>query len=179
MQLNCCLSIYVYTFKHGLLSILVPEAFVCIGKQSMHRYTAGENAETMRPSLQTKLAICINTLPRRLWEHRGRDGGNNVRIGLCREDCEVFCMQHGDCTHKRTTAMIVWTRSREHFVFAYIRYVIQVSLLVEDLWIVHNCCGKGETFLLENVDNGRFLILHLVAPTQAHTGNTNLTYWVI
>ena len=50
------------------------------------------------------------------------------------------------------------------FFFADIRYMIQVSLLVEDLWIVHNCCGKREMFLLENVDNGRFLILHLVAP---------------
>lgn len=90
MHLNCLLSIYVYTFKHGLLSTLVPEASVCIGKQSMHRYTAGENAETMRLSLQIKLAICINTLPWRLWEHRGRVGRNNVRIGLCREDCEVL-----------------------------------------------------------------------------------------
>lgn len=90
MQLNCLLSVYVYTFKHGLLSTLVPEASVCIGKQSINRYTAGENADTMRLGLQTKLAICINTLPRRLWEHRGREGGNNVRTGLCTEDCEVL-----------------------------------------------------------------------------------------
>lgn len=144
MQLNCLLSVYVYTFKHGLLSTLVPEASVCIGKQSINRYTAGENADTMRLGLQTKLAICINTLPRRLWEHRGREGEIMSELDYARRTVKC-CFLHATWllysqTHSSHDCL---NKIKGAFFFAYLRYMIQVSLLIEDLWIVHNCCGKG------------------------------------